>query len=211
MSNITKATESAVVTTPVLELPKYFVGEPKTYRYDGKSGYFKLYETPLKQQLKFQPVAWRFYEDDLFQMGRKLWAEIFFVDDANCLSVIMFHGYNVENFRKTLKPYRYDDLTYADLTYTVEAVKKNGEKGAYWQPIFKAEKATKEQAAYAKFVAEKLHIYNAETARGTGELIEMANMKFPENTSLPQIEAGDEGYDESPAETGEVNKNDLPF
>jgi hypothetical protein len=70
----------------------------------------------------------RIFEDDIMQMGRKKWAEIFFIDDKNCVCAILFHGWSVENLFKLIEPLYYDDLTLADVIITATARKKENTK-----------------------------------------------------------------------------------
>ncbi len=53
-------------------------------------GNFNVNGQRLGDALAFQPVAWRIFSDDILSMGRKNWAEVFFVDEKDCLSAILF-------------------------------------------------------------------------------------------------------------------------
>ena len=52
-------------------------------------------------------------------MGRKTWAEFFFVDDKGAVCAVLFHGYSVENLYRLIEPLFYDDLTLADVKVKV--------------------------------------------------------------------------------------------
>src|SRR3712207_4442785 len=86
-----------VHTGEIINKYKYLEGHPKQYRFDAKEGKFNINGTvKLSDSFTFQPIAWRIFEDDIMQMGRKKWAEIFFVDEKQCVCAILFHGWSVE-------------------------------------------------------------------------------------------------------------------
>jgi len=104
---------------------KYLEGHPRQYRFDAKEGLFNLNGTEkLGSQLSFQPIAWRIFTDNILNMGTKNWAELFFIDDKNCVSAILFHGYSVDNIFRLIEPLFYDDLTLADVVITATAIRK---------------------------------------------------------------------------------------
>jgi hypothetical protein len=73
-------------------------------------------------------MAWRFFEDDILQMGRKKWVELFFVDEKNCVSAILFHGYSRDNLEKLARDLFYEDVTLSDVKITAKFVPKKNEK-----------------------------------------------------------------------------------
>ncbi len=60
---------------------RYLTGHPRQIRFDAKAGQFNIGGiTPLGNALEFVPLAWRIFQDNILNMGRKTWAELFFVD-----------------------------------------------------------------------------------------------------------------------------------
>ena len=56
---------------------RYLPGHPRQVRFDAKAGQFNIGGTvPLGSSLSFIPLAWRIFQDDILNMGRKLWAEL---------------------------------------------------------------------------------------------------------------------------------------
>ena len=51
-------------------------------------------------------------------MGKKTWAELFFIDKDKCVSVLLFHGYPVEELYKLMEPLFYEDMILSDVLLT---------------------------------------------------------------------------------------------
>ena len=108
---------------------RYLPGHPRQIRFDAKAGQFNINgTTPLGQSLRFIPLAWRIFSDDILNMGRKTWAELYFTDDKGAVCAVLFHGYSVENLYRLIEPLFYDDLTLADVIVKVQAEKKETTK-----------------------------------------------------------------------------------
>jgi hypothetical protein len=108
---------------------RYLEGRPKQYRADAKAGNFNINGgNPIGETLSFTPMAWRFFEDDILQMGHKKWVELFFVDDKNCVSAILFHGYSRDHLEKLAQDLFYDDVTLSGIVLTVKFMPKKNEK-----------------------------------------------------------------------------------
>ncbi len=108
---------------------RYLEGQPRQYRADAKAGNFNVNGgNPTRDSLSFIPMAWRFFEDDILQMGRKKWVELFFVDEKNCVSAILFHGYSRDNLEKLARDLFYEDVTLSDVKITARFVAKKNEK-----------------------------------------------------------------------------------
>ena len=71
---------------------RYLEGHPRQYRFDAKEGVFTINGSEkLGRTLTFQPIAWRIFTDNILNMGTKNWAELFFIDEKNCVSAVLFH------------------------------------------------------------------------------------------------------------------------
>ena len=42
-------------------------------------------------------LIWRIFSDDILNMGRKTWAELYFTDDKGAICAVLFHGYSIGN------------------------------------------------------------------------------------------------------------------
>lgn len=171
------------VTAPLVALPyqkvneqtgevsskyKYLEGHPRQYRFDAKEGTFNINGTEkLGRTLTFQPFAWRIFTDSILNMGPKQWAELFFVDEKNCVSVVMFHSYSVDNIFRLIEPLYYDDQTLADVVLTVVAEKKENTKitpkGIYYIANFSYKLTDQAKSAELKQFGQDMRIFRQET------------------------------------------------
>jgi hypothetical protein len=176
---------------------RYLPGHPRQVRFDAKAGQFNIGGiTPLGNSLSFIPLAWRVFQDDILNMGRKLWAELFFADDKGAVCAVLFHGYSVENLYRLIEPLFYDDLTLADVTVKVTAEKKqttkDGKTATYYIAQFSYEAADAAEVAARCDFARDFPIWRAETYTGA------ADMRIQHGYTVP---AEDEPQDPEPAAT----------
>ncbi|MBC6697338.1 hypothetical protein [Hymenobacter sp. BT190] len=164
-------------TGEVTQVPRfrYLPGHPRQVRFDAKAGQFNINGvTPLGNSLSFIPLAWRIFQDDILNMGRKLWAELFFADDKGAVCAVLFHGYSVENLYRLIEPLFYDDLTLADVTVKVTAEKKQttkeGKTATYYIAQFSYEPADPAEVAARRAFARDFPIWRAETHTGAADL-----------------------------------------
>jgi hypothetical protein len=147
---------------------KYLEGHPRQYRFDAKEGVFNINGTEkMGRTLTFQPIAWRIFTDNILNMGTKNWAEIFFIDEKNCVSAVLFHGYSVDNIFRLIEPLYYDDLTLADVVITAIAEKKeyikSQPKGVYYIATFSYKMANVEQTKELQQFAQEAKIFRQES------------------------------------------------
>jgi hypothetical protein len=183
------------LTGEITDKFKMLEGHPRQYRFDAKEGIFNINGTDkLGRSLTFQPIAWRIFTDNILNMGTKNWAEIFFVDEKNCVSAVLFHGYSVDNIFRLIEPLYYDDLTLADVVITAEAEKKeytkSTPKGIYYIAQFSYKMADPDQSKTLKAYASDRRIFRQET------LTDIANIKTAQNYYNPF--AHDEGLEQLP-------------
>jgi hypothetical protein len=176
---------------------KYLEGHPRQYRFDAKEGTFAINGTEkLGPVLSFQPFAWRIFVDDILKMGKKTWAELFFIDEKGCVSVVMFHGYSVDNIFRLIEPLYYDDQTLADIVLTVVAEKKENTKiqpkGVYYIANFSYKLAKDaDRTALLKEFGQDTRIFRQETLTDLADIRTAYNFYNPhangeETEALPE-------------------------
>ena len=175
---------------------RYLPGHPRQVRFDAKAGQFNIGGTvPLGNSLSFIPLAWRIFQDDILNMGRKLWAELFYADEKGAICAVLFHGYSVENLYRLIEPLFYDDLTLADVVVKVQAEKKEttkeGKKATYYIAQFSYEPAPAGEVAARRDYARDLPIWRAETYTGA------ADMRIQHGYTVPA--EGDHHHEQAPA------------
>ncbi|WP_288429194.1 hypothetical protein [uncultured Spirosoma sp.] len=170
---------------------KYLEGHPRQYRFDAKEGVFNINGSEkLGRTLTFQPIAWRIFTDNILNMGTKNWAELFFIDEKNCVSAVLFHGYSVDNIFRLIEPLYYDDQTLADVVITAVAEKKENTKiqpkGVYYIANFSYKPGDPAKTAELKRFAQEVKIFRQET------LTDIANIKTAMNYYNPFAQVADE-------------------
>ena len=179
------------VSGEVVNKYKYLEGHPRQYRFDAKEGVFNINGTDkLGRTLTFQPIAWRIFTDNILNMGTKNWAELFFIDEKNCVSAVLFHGYSVDNIFRLIEPLYYDDLTLADVVITAVAEKKENTKiqpkGVYYIATFSYKMGDPEKTKELKQFAQDVKVFRQET------LTDIANIKTAFNYYNPFAHAAEE-------------------
>ncbi|WP_245565053.1 hypothetical protein [Spirosoma spitsbergense] len=171
-------------TGEIVDIFKYLEGHPRQYRFDAKDGSFNINgDRPVGKTLTFQPIAWRIFTDNILNMGTKNWAELFFVDERNCVSAVLFHGFSVDNIFRLIEPLYYDDLTLADVVITATPERKENTKiqpkGVYYICSFSYAIADAAQTKALKAYARERPIFRQET------LTDIANIKTAMNYFNP--------------------------
>ncbi len=170
---------------------KYLPGHPRQIRADLKAGVFNLNgQEVLGKTLTFIPVALRVFSDNILNMGRKVWAELFFIDKTGAVCAVLFHGYSVENLQKLNASLFYDDLNLTEVELTVTPIKKQTEKdgkpATYFIAEFSYKPADPAEVQARQEFAEDFDLYREETLTGTEERRITAGYRTPEGYQLPE-------------------------
>jgi hypothetical protein len=148
-----------ITSSPV----KYLQGIPKQYRFNGQSGQFNINgDRPLigpdgkpVKTFSFQPLAYRVFEENLFNRNRKeLWAELIFIDEKNAVSSIMFNSSSCNELLGLLSELHYDDVALTDVVLTISTEAKtkviDGNSGTWYLARFSYEIADEQETEYLK-------------------------------------------------------------
>ncbi len=153
----------------------YFEGRPREYRFNGQNGQFNLYgdriltdaSGRLLSTFSFQPIAYRIFEDTLFGRSvRELWAELFFVDNDNCVASIMFNNTSVNELYRLLEPILYERKSLCDVVLTIKPERvqsKNDPSKSWYIGRFTYENAKPERVAEMMEFVRTHHVYRGET------------------------------------------------
>lgn len=164
---------------------KYLPGHPRQIRFDAKAGVFNIGgEKVLGKSISVIPMALRIFSDNILNMGRKIWAELFFIDESGAVCAVLFHGYSVENLQKLNASLFYDDLKLTDVVLTVTAEKKQTVKddkpATYFIAEFKYAAAEPAEVEARQQFAQDFDIYREETVTGAADLRICENYRLPE-------------------------------
>lgn len=173
---------------------KYLPGHPRQIRADLKAGVFNLNgQEVLGKSLTFIPVALRIFSDNILSMGRKVWAELFFIDKTGAVCAVLFHGYSVENLQKLNASLFYDDLKLTDVELTCTPVKKetekDGKKATYFICDFSYKPADPAEVQARQEFAEDFDLYREETLTGMAEVRLLNGYRIPEGYQFPEQRA----------------------
>ncbi|MCB9302601.1 MAG: hypothetical protein H6566_18315 [Lewinellaceae bacterium] len=175
----------------------YFPGRPLQYRFDASRGLFNIRGevvlTKPREAFELIPVAYRVFTDDILGVGRKRWAEFFFLNEERMLCNLLLHGYSVQNLMQVVADRMfYDNVKLTQVRLKVTPVQKEskspGAEGKkYHIAQFDYEQISAEEAATLQNAVKGLHIWREETNTGAGEI------QFAENYSPPVFEEVPEG------------------
>lgn len=118
--------------TGEIEYPfKYRPASPLQYRADCSKGRFNLNgKIDAGDRITIRPVAWRAFEDELFDYGERMkWLELFFIDKNECVSSVLFHNYSREEFEKEADLLYYRDIHLGDCEVSISFTEKTTQKG----------------------------------------------------------------------------------
>ena len=173
------------LSTSVVKEIRYREGSPKQYRADAKTGTFNINgRTEVGNSLTFHPIAYRHFRDNLFNRGEMEWIELFFIDENNCISSIMFSGYSLKNMRRFTGELFYENVTLTDVVIEVtwEKHKNEAANAVYHIASFNVveEVSDKVKEAVAALVGN-VEIYRHDTITPTCMMLEKVNYRFPKS------------------------------
>lgn len=163
---------------------KYLEGFPRQYRTGAKDGKFNIMDgKTLGSTLKFQPIAFRFFKDDIFKQGLKNWAEIFFIDEHNCVAAILFHGFSAENLARLAEPLYYEDKFLTDVVITATLERQVNDKiqppATYYLATFTFEDADPELNKELRAYAKTQKFYRRASLQSSAEITAQRNFYNP--------------------------------
>jgi hypothetical protein len=177
---------------------RYLPGYPRQIRFDASKGNFNLNgDTSLSKKgepFHFIPVAYRVFTDDILGMGRRRWAEFFFLNEARQVCALLFHGYSVENFvRLAANSMFYDDVTPCEVILIATLLEKvskapeaNGNK--YFIAEFSYKKLDKADRATLSAAVRDVPIWRDETTTGDARIGFAENWNPPHEVAEPATE-----------------------
>jgi hypothetical protein len=176
---------------------KYLAGSPKQYRFNGQTGQFNLNgDTPLLDDknkpvssISITPLAFRFFEENLFGRGKKEnWAEIFFIDSKNALSSIMFNNSSVGRLESLAQELFYEDLSLTQISLTITPEKKENDKGKYFIISLGWAMVEPEQVIENQKFVESVPVWRRDTFTETAVTHLFSGYHFPKSNALPEAE-----------------------
>jgi hypothetical protein len=160
---------------------KYLIGNPKQYRFNGQTGRFNIDgEKDLGTSFELIPLAWRIFKASLFGRNKtEQWAEIFFIDDSNCVSSIMLNNTSAQILQNTFGKIIYEGLLLEDVKLKITAERRTNErvKGVYYIVQLSFQKAEDAVLLLNKEYAADYKIYRRDTIT-EGEEVSLASCTY---------------------------------
>jgi len=157
--------------------PLYLTGSPQNYRLNLNSGILNHEGTKQLtkpgQGFKIAPLALRMFHGEAFGSAAKDWVEVFFLNSANHVSVLSFHGLSVANLKEASKEIFYSQSDFCSSIMQVvlkEKVKQTKEGNRkYYMAFFDFSEMTETQkdvlSEARRFISKKqYHIYRDSTS-----------------------------------------------
>lgn len=169
---------------------QYREGIPRQYRFNASTGNLNINGeeqiTKSGETFKIAPRAIRIFKENLFEMGYKTWAEIFFLNQKNQMSAILFHGYSVENLMALESDLFYEDLKICDTIIEVKPCEKKNKvsNSKYYIAEFSFQKLNEETKTTQEEAIRELRIYRKETLKPQSQLIVAQNYNYEEIVKL---------------------------
>ena len=181
------------ITGSVSSKVKYLVGNPKQYRFNGQTGRFNINgEKDLGSTFALVPMAWRIFHASLFGRGKKeQWAELFFLDEFNCVCSIMLNNTSAQILQNTFGQIIYEGLLLEDVKLKITSDRRTNErvKGTYYIAQFTYEKADEQTLLINKEYAADFQIFRRDTIT-EGEEVTLASQTY----RTPELEAWKEEF-----------------
>jgi hypothetical protein len=164
--------------------PMYRLGYPQQYRFNASTGVFNFRGedalTKAGESFTLRPLGLRVFRGELFTPAdqdpqEKEWAELFFLNEANQVGAIMFHGWSVDNFRKIDNQLYYDQKSITDIVLSMKPVQKQNKAtgSKYYILEFSYEIAGEELVSTQNGCLEQLEgpLFRLETLKDDQELL----------------------------------------
>lgn len=174
----TKAEQLVTADSELIKL-NYITGNPRQFRFDASRGVFNINGTKSVTEkegkpLSIIPVAYRLFYDEILGIKPNQWLELFFINEEKALCAILFHGFSVEEFKRSLVMAHYEYLVPCNSIITITPIKKTstkpnaeGKNNTYFIASFEFSEADKTYLDYADQLTKGVSIYREETQKGT--------------------------------------------
>ena len=180
-----------------LEKVRYIKGHPRQYRAKAKEGMFSLEgRENVGTTASIHVIAFRTFEGTLFNK-HNVWAELFFIDEQNNVSCLLFNSYSAKRFQDYQRDLFYQQLSIEQLITEISweaksSVLNDGTPVSYHIAKFTPGKELEPEVGVQlkQFTTNKQMIYREGTApqeqsTETYEVISELNYKTVKQPQVP--------------------------
>ncbi|MEM9931874.1 MAG: hypothetical protein AAF840_18930 [Bacteroidota bacterium] len=163
----------------------YRIGHPRQYRFNATLGRVNLNGdenlTKAGDPFTFRPIGARIFKDNLFERGKQLWAELFFLNEANQVCNILVHGYTVENLERLESDLFYDDLNITEVMLTLKPAEKTSKStgNKFYIGEWSYRPADRELIECQNSTVDGLQLFRVDTFKDTAEELVALNFSPP--------------------------------
>lgn len=157
----------------------YIPGRPRQYRADCKAGVFKIGESGIVGlELKLEILAFRTFEEQLFNYPYQSWLEIIFVDPDNIVGHILFKTESLDNFLNLHLDLGIKGVAIGTGIVTAKMNKRSSDLGTYYAVEFDWKDNQKERIEELKAFINQHQVYAARMGERRIELPELPTAKI---------------------------------
>lgn len=191
-NSIVKSYQSVSTEGEITSNYNYCVGSPIQYRFNGQSGSFNREEyivgdenavlikdrVQLGSTFTIIPIGFRFFEDELFlrkndetkELKREEWVELFFINDKNYVSSILFSNTSCRELKSLNAKLYYAKISLTQVEISINPVEKKHIKGEYFVAKFKAKPADGKLVIEYKEFSQDYPIFQENTIQQSATL-----------------------------------------
>lgn len=183
---------------------KYLAGHPRPYRFDASRGVINLNgETVITKKgeaFTFIPIAYRIFQDNILGLGKKKWAEFFFLNQASQVCNLLVHGYSVDQLMRTVEAMFYDEANLCEVELTLKPIERTNQASGnkYFVSEFSYRLLEQKPKDILFTITSELELWREETFTGDAEVMLVKNY-HPPVAELREIEPASEASEKVPA------------
>lgn len=176
---------------------KYLAGHPRPYRFDASRGVINLNgETVITKKgepFRFIPIAYRIFSDNILGLGKKKWAEFFFLNQASQVCNLLVHGYSVDQLMRTVEAMFYDEANLCEVELSLKPMERTNQASGnkYFVGEFSYRLLEQKPKDILFTITSELELWREETFTGDAEVMLVLNY-HPPVTGLREVKESTE-------------------
>ena len=177
MNNTTAPATLEQFTQLATEDIKYFPGRPRTVKFNAKKGVFlNDHDEPLTKagaSLIIIPLSYRTYVAEMFNMDRREWLELFYLNAAGHVCSLLLHRYSVEQFAALSASLFYEEASPTEIQLEIKPdARSHPEHGKYYVADYSFRVLPEEQRQQPTEILKSLPpVYRRDTALATEQML----------------------------------------
>jgi hypothetical protein len=176
----------------------YFPGHPKVIIFDATKGVFcddeKNPLTAPSEPFIIHPIAFRLFQDNIFGMGLKKWAEFFFLNEEKIICSLLVHSYSVDELMSLIPKLYYQRANICEVALSIKPEERTSKTpGAagkkFFICMFSLTRLSEDLIAFNKLVSENFNIWREASFTAHAVMETSRNYKKPVQNSCLEDKA----------------------